>query len=78
MFKMPVHSISICLFPVHNEYGLLQPYVHSNDGHTRCVLHPQCPTWVYDLSIYMASYMHVIELTCMYVNVQHGIQSNSF
>ena len=43
------------------KYRLLQPYVRGNDGHSRCVLHPQCPTWVYDFSIYMAG------STCMSV-----------
>ena len=27
-------------FPVHDKYGLLQPYVRGNDGHTRCAYTP--------------------------------------
>ena len=52
---------SICLFPVHNKYGLLQPYVRDNHGHARCAYTPIAPPG-FDFSIYMAGYKHVSEL----------------
>ena len=41
---------------------------------TQDVLTPPASHLGYDFSIYMASYM---SLNCIYVNVQHGIQSDS-
>ena len=67
---MPVHSISICLFPVHNKYGLLQPYVQGNGRHTRCAYTPvphlgltSASTW----SVHMhVTESHVCKCTTMY------------
>ena len=63
---MPVHSISICFFPVHNKYGLLQPYMQGKDGHTRCACTPVPLLGLTSASTWLV-YMHVTELhVCKY------------
>ena len=65
MFKMPVHSI--CFFPVHNKYGLLQPYMQGKDGHTRCAYTPVPLLGLTSASTWLV-YMHVTELhVCKYI-----------
>ena len=59
MFKIPV--LSICLFPVHNKYGLLQPHVRGNDRHTKCAYTPVLLLGLTSASTWLV-YMHVTEL----------------
>ena len=48
-------------FPVHNKYGLLQPYVRGNDGHTRCAYTPVPHLDLTSASTWLV-YMHVTEM----------------